>query len=83
MKNTLVFKRKISVFFKKILGFPIFNIGTERNIVRYHIINKFKFFGILLFLMFKVIKKIKNFKFRLNFKIFKELFTSEEKICNS
>ena len=54
-------------------------MGTERNIIRYHIINKFKFFGILLFLTLRLLRKIKNFRFRLNFKIFKELFTGEER----
>ena len=68
-------------FFKKNFGLiPIFNIGTERNIVRYHIINKYKIFGILLFLTFRLLRKIKNFKFKINLRQFKELFTSEESL---
>ena len=78
-KYTSLQKADIS-FFKNSFGLvPIFNVGTERNIIRYHIINKFKFFGILLFLTLRLLRKMKNFRFRLNFKIFKELFTGEER----
>jgi len=63
--------KDINFYKNKFGGLPLFNIGLERNIIRYHIINKYKIFGIMIFIIFRIIRSAKNISPR-------SFFTTEE-----
>jgi len=66
-------------FYKNIFKcIPIFNIGTERNIVRYHMINKYKIISILIFFNFRLFRLFKNISLKNILRNIKGIFTLEE-----
>lgn len=70
-------------FFKNNWGYSnIFNISSQKNILRYHIINKYKLIGIMIFIPYRIIRNLRNIMKNIFNRIissFKELFTPEEK----
>ena len=72
--------KDIDFYKNKFGGLPIFNIGGERNIIRYHIINKYKLFGIMIILIFRIIRsiKIRSIKITSPRESIRKFFTPEE-----
>tara|TARA_B100001093_G_C26836291_1_gene1018499 strand:- start:607 stop:1926 length:1320 start_codon:yes stop_codon:yes gene_type:complete len=66
-------------FYKNIFKcIPIFNIGTERNIIRYHMINKYKIISILIFFIFRLLRIFKKILLKNILRNIKGIFTPEE-----